>query len=210
MAKIAEVQEVSLKKIRPYERNAKKHDAEQVEKIAESIKEFGFISPCLIDADFNLIAGHGRLMAAMKLGLESVPCVFVEGLSESQRRAYILADNRIGELATWDMDLVFDELNDLLGSGFDVEITGFEIPEIDDGIASEGYALIADDEEDEFSEVEKLEKYYGVPYQGNKTRIADRIISLLPEGGALRRPVWRRRSNDSLRDAERKMVGFPV
>lgn len=62
MAKIAEVQEVSIEKIKPYERNAKKHDAEQVEKIAESIKEFGFISPCLIDADYNLIAGHGRLM----------------------------------------------------------------------------------------------------------------------------------------------------
>ncbi len=128
MAKIADVQEVSLKKLRPYERNAKRHDAEQVEKIAASIKEFGFISPCLIDAGYNLIAGHGRMAAAKMLGLESVPCVFVEGLNEEQRRAYILADNRLGELAAWDFDLVFDELNELGDLGFDVNLTGFEVP----------------------------------------------------------------------------------
>lgn len=129
MAKIADVQEVSLEKLRPYERNAKKHGPGQVEKLKASIMEFGFLTPCLIDNEYNLIAGHGRVMAAKDLGIETVPCVFIEGLTEEQRRAYILADNRLGELGEWDMDLVFNELIELDELGFDVELTGFEMPE---------------------------------------------------------------------------------
>ena len=113
MAKIADVQEVSLEKLRPYERNAKKHGAGQIEKLKASILEFGFLTPCLIDNNYNIIAGHGRVMAAKELGISSVPCVFIEGLSDEQRRAYILADNRLGELGEWDMELVFDELKEL-------------------------------------------------------------------------------------------------
>ena len=129
MAKIAKVQEVALTKLKPYEKNAKIHGQEQVEKLKASIEEFGFLTPCLIDADFNLIAGHGRVMAAKQLGMEKVPCVFIEGLSEAQRRAYILADNRLGELGTWDMDLVTDELFFLDDEDFVVELTGFDLPE---------------------------------------------------------------------------------
>lgn len=126
MAKIAEVQEVTRTLLKPYERNAKVHGAEQVEKIARSIREFGFLSPCLIDRDYNIIAGHGRVMAAEKIGLETVPCVFIEGLTEEQRKAYILADNRLTELGDWDRDLVSEELEALAGSGFDVSLTGFD------------------------------------------------------------------------------------
>lgn len=129
MAKIADVQEVSLEKLRPYERNAKKHGPEQVEKLKASMQEFGFLTPCLIDSDYNLIAGHGRVMAAKELGIKTVPCVFIEGLTDEQRRAYILADNRLGELGEWDMELVFDELAELDDLGFDIELTGFEMPE---------------------------------------------------------------------------------
>lgn len=127
MAKIAGVQEVSRADLRPYERNAKKHSAEQVDKIARSIKEFGFLSPCLIDRDLNIIAGHGRVMAAEQLGLETVPCVFVEGLTEEQRRAYILADNRLTELGGWDESVILDELFELDAEGFDIELTGFDM-----------------------------------------------------------------------------------
>ena len=130
MAKIAEVQEVSRGLLKPYERNAKIHSEEQVKKIADSIKEFGFVNPVLIDRDYNIIAGHGRVMAAKKLEMESVPCVFVEGLTEAQRKAYILADNRLGELADWDMDLVNMELEALNDMDFDISLTGFEMPEI--------------------------------------------------------------------------------
>ena len=135
MAKIADVQEVSLEKLRPYERNAKKHGVGQIEKLKASIMEFGFLTPCLIDSDYNLIAGHGRVMAAKELGIPSVPCVFIEGLTEEQRRAYILADNRLSELGEWDMELVMGELAELDELGFDTELTGFDFqvePEITD------------------------------------------------------------------------------
>lgn len=129
MAKSVNLQEVAIDLLRPYERNAKKHPQDQVEKIIKSIEEFGFVTPCIIDSDYNLIAGHGRVQAAKEMGLETVPCVFVEGLTEAQRKAYILADNRLGELGEWDMDLVFSELDDLVSMDFDIEVTGFEMPE---------------------------------------------------------------------------------
>ena len=132
MAKIADVQEVSLEKLRPYERNAKKHGAGQIEKLKASIIEFGFLTPCLIDSDYNLIAGHGRVMAAKELGIETVPCVFIEGLTDEQRRAYILADNRLGELGVWDMNLVGFELGELDAGGFAVDLLGFDDIEIDE------------------------------------------------------------------------------
>ena len=110
MAKIADVHEVSLEKLRPYERNAKIHGAFQIEKLKDSIKEFGFISPCLIDANYNIIAGHGRVMAAKELGIREVPCVFIEGLTDEQIRAYILADTRLAEDAGWDDDILKAEL----------------------------------------------------------------------------------------------------
>lgn len=127
MAKIAEVQEVSLRLLRPYENNAKIHGKDQIEKLKKSIEEFGFLNPCLIDRDFNVIAGHGRIMAAQELGFETVPCVFVEGLTEAQRKAYILADNRLAELATWDMDIVAAELDWIRDAGIEIDVTGFEL-----------------------------------------------------------------------------------
>lgn len=127
MAKIADVQEVSLSLLRPYERNAKIHGPQQIEKLKDSIREFGFLTPCLIDGDLNIIAGHGRVMAAKELGMETVPCVFIEGLTDAQRRAYILADNRLGELGEWDMNLVTDELTALADEDFDISLTGFDL-----------------------------------------------------------------------------------
>lgn len=129
MAKSVKLQEVAIELLKPYERNAKIHPQKQIDKIVDSIREFGFITPCVIDSAYNVIAGHGRIMASEQMGLKTVPCVFIEGLTEEQRRAYILADNRLGELGEWDMDLVFDELGDLADMDFDIEVTGFEMPE---------------------------------------------------------------------------------
>lgn len=126
MGKVTELREIRINDLKPYERNAKKHPEEQVEKIGKSIQELGFISPCLIDQDFNVIAGHGRIMAAKKIGWESVPCVFVEGLTETERKAYILADNRLTEIGEWDMDLVQEELAALAEENFDIGLTGFD------------------------------------------------------------------------------------
>ena len=130
MAKTAEMAEVSLSSLKPYERNAKQHSQDQVAKIADSIREFGFVSPCLIDRDNNLIAGHGRVMAARELGMTTVPCVYVEGLTDEQRRAYILADNRLTELGGWDMITVADELEQLADLDFNIDLTGFKLSDI--------------------------------------------------------------------------------
>jgi len=129
MGEIKRIENIEVDKLIPYVNNAKKHTEEQVTKIASSIREFGFLSPVLIDKEFNIIAGHGRVMAAKKLDIKEVPCVFVEGLTDAQRKAYILADNRLGELADWDMDLVTSELEMLLDNDFDIDLTGFELPE---------------------------------------------------------------------------------
>ena len=126
LAKIDKVQEVSVEQLIPYAKNAKKHSTEQVNKIAASISAYGFLSPCLIDKEFNVIAGHGRIMAARKLGMKKIPCLFIEGLTEEQRRAYILADNKLTEMGEWDMDLVFEECADLKDMDFDISLTGFE------------------------------------------------------------------------------------
>lgn len=128
MAKIAEMQEVSLDLLRPYEKNAKVHGEKQLDQLANSIKEFGFLSPCLVErGTYNLIAGHGRVEAARRLGMETVPCVFVEDISEEQRRAYILADNKLTELGGWDYETVDAELKELYEAGFDISLTGFEL-----------------------------------------------------------------------------------
>ena len=200
MGKIAKVQEVTLSQLRPYERNAKKHGPEQIEKLKASIEEFGFLTPCLIDSDYNIIAGHGRVMAAKELKMEKVPCVFVEGLTDEQRRAYILADNKLGELGEWDFDLVCSELKELDDLDFDIELTGFDLPEPEINFGPE--------EPDEFEDVEKLESHYGVPYQGNKSRIADIIISLLPSGKRLVDLFGGGGGGDSLCDAQWKVAEF--
>lgn len=132
MGKIGKKQVVKIADLKPYERNARTHSAEQVDQIAKSIEEFGFISPVLIDEDGNVIAGHGRIMAAQKLGLTEVPCLYIEGLTEDQKRAYILVDNRLTELGGWDMETVEEELKALADVGFEVSITGFDWDEAAD------------------------------------------------------------------------------
>ena len=110
----------------PYARNAKKHDAAQISKLCGSIKEFGFTNPVLIDKDNGIIAGHGRVLAAQSLALESVPCIRLGHLTDTQRRAYILADNRLAEIGGgWDEEMLKLELADLAALDVDVTEIGF-------------------------------------------------------------------------------------
>ena len=102
-----------LDKLIPYARNARTHSPEQVAQIAASIKEFGFNNPILVDSDNGVIAGHGRLLAAQKLGFDKVPCIELSYLTEAQKRAYILADNKLAENADWDDAFLALELKDL-------------------------------------------------------------------------------------------------
>jgi len=119
--------------LKPYPGNARTHSAKQISEIATSIKAFGFNNPVLVDKDGTIIAGHGRVAAAKKLGLEVVPCVRLEHLSEAEKRAYILADNKLAEKAGWDRDILAIELQHLadLDLDFDITATGFEMAEID-------------------------------------------------------------------------------
>ena len=128
MAKIAQMQEVSLDLLKPYEKNAKIHGEDQIEMLIKSIQQFGFLSPCLVErGTYKLIAGHGRVEAAKRLGMETVPCVFVEDITDEERRAYILADNRLTELGEWDMSIVQSKLRELNSLDFDISVTGFEL-----------------------------------------------------------------------------------
>lgn len=109
----------------PYVNNARTHSDDQVTQIASSIKEFGFNNPILLDGENGVVAGHGRLLAAKKLKLASVPCIELKHLSESQKRAYILADNRIALNSDWDEELLKVEIEELKVANFDLEVTGF-------------------------------------------------------------------------------------
>lgn len=115
----------------PYARNARTHSADQVSRLAASIKEFGWTNPILIDGENGVIAGHGRLQAAQKLGFKEVPTIELSGLSETQKKAYILADNRMALDAGWDEEMLKLELDELQQSGYQTELTGFTESEID-------------------------------------------------------------------------------
>ena len=114
----------------PYARNARTHSDAQVAQIAASIREFGFTNPILVDAERGVIAGHGRLLAARKLGMTEVPTLELGHLTPAQRRAYVLADNRLALSAGWDEDLLRIELGELQADGFDLALTGFDLDEI--------------------------------------------------------------------------------
>jgi DNA modification methylase len=114
----------------PYVRNSRTHSDEQVAQIASSIREFGFTNPIIIDAENNIIAGHGRVLAAQKLGIKEVPCVVVDGWSEAQKKAYVIADNKLALNAGWDDAMLAIEFQELQDLGFDLSLTGFSNDEI--------------------------------------------------------------------------------
>ena len=126
----SEMQLVSIAKLVPYQNNARTHSPAQIQKLRSSLREFGFVNPVIIDRDYNVIAGHGRIAAAREEGITEVPCVFVDYLTEAQKKAYILADNRMAMDAGWDEDLLRVELEALEEMGFDLGITGFDEKEL--------------------------------------------------------------------------------
>jgi len=127
---------IPVEKLIAYENNARVHSPEHVEQIAKSINKFGFNVPILIDTENNIIAGHGRLLAAELLALKSVPTIRVDHLTEEQRKAYIIADNRIALNSTWDEDILKDELQFLSDADIDLTVLGFEDHEIDEMLFS--------------------------------------------------------------------------
>ena len=143
-----EMKMVETSKLIPYVNNARTHSQEQVNKLRGSLREFGFINPVIIDGNYNVIAGHGRLMAAKEEGITEVPCVLVDYLSEAQKKAYILADNRYAQDAGWDEELLRLEIEALEGMDFDVSLTGFSEDELSDLFASDESTGAEDDDFD--------------------------------------------------------------
>ena len=138
-------EKVDIDRLVPYTRNARTHSKEQVLQLRSSLREFGFVNPIIVDKDLNIIAGHGRVLAAKAEGLSEVPCVFAEHLTDSQKRAYILADNRLALNAGWDEELLALEFGELKDLGFDLELTGFGLDEIEKLFAADGKEVQDDD-----------------------------------------------------------------
>ena len=134
-----ELQLVPVSRLVPYVNNARTHSPEQIAKLRSSLREFGFINPVIIDRDYGVIAGHGRILAAKEEGIAEIPCVFADHLTEAQKKAYIIADNRMAMDAGWDEELLRVEIEALQAADFDPLLTGFDEKELAD--------LFGDDEE---------------------------------------------------------------
>ncbi|MBU3069236.1 site-specific DNA-methyltransferase [Aestuariicella sp. G3-2] len=149
---VESVEHWSLQRLIPYAKNARTHDDTQVSQIAGSIAEFGFVNPILVGDDNVIIAGHGRLMAAQQLGLDTVPVIVLHHLTEAQRRALVIADNKIAENAGWNDELLKLELEELGDLGFDLDLIGFSEEELDELLGNDEQS--GESDEDEIPEVE--------------------------------------------------------
>lgn len=145
---------VEIGKLIPYINNARTHSEDQITKLRSSLREFGFINPVIIDKEYNIIAGHGRVKAAKAEGIKEVPCVLVDHLTEAQKKAYIIADNRMALDAGWDEEILRVELEALEGEAFDLSLTGFDEDELSD-LFKEDEAEIEDDDYDLSEALEK-------------------------------------------------------
>ena len=164
----------------PYANNARVHSAEQIRQLRGSLREFGFVMPVLVDFDGNIIAGHGRILAAREEGMTEVPCVMVSNLSEAQRKAYILADNRLCERGSWDEDLLRVEIEGLRGMDFDFQLTGFTMDDVAD-LFSEGHAEETKQTENSADESEVNECRHKC---GDVFKIEDQLIKCCGCGGS--------------------------
>lgn len=131
----------------PYARNSRTHSDAQVAQIAASIREFGWTNPVLVDGDSGIIAGHGRVLAARKLGLQEVPCIEISDMTDAQKRAYVIADNKLAENAGWDKDLLALELGELKADGFDLDLIGFDIEDLGKLLEPDAKAGLTDEDD---------------------------------------------------------------
>ena len=155
MKTTTQMEMVPIGKLVPYINNARTHSSEQITKLRASLREFGFINPVIVDKDLNVIAGHGRIAAAKEEGIHEVPCVYVDYLTEAQKKAYILADNRMAMDAGWNEELLRIEIEALQAEAFDVGLTGFDEKEIADLFAGDNESAAEDDDFDLSAALEK-------------------------------------------------------
>ena len=155
MKTTTDFQLVSTDKLIPYVNNARTHSPEQIKKLRSSLREFGFVNPIIIDREYNVIAGHGRLMAAKEEGITEVPCVYVDHLTDAQKKSYILADNRMAMDAGWDEELLAVEMQELQDLGYDLAMTGFDEKELADLFSDNTDSEAKDDDFDLTAALEK-------------------------------------------------------
>lgn len=155
MKTTTEMKLVPITKLVPYVNNARTHSPEQINKLRSSLREFGFINPVIIDRDYGVIAGHGRILAAKEEGITEVPCVFADHLTEAQKKAYIIADNRMAMDAGWDEELLRIEIESLQGADFNISLTGFDPNELTDLFAGDSDSDVKDDDFDLSTALEK-------------------------------------------------------
>ena len=177
MKKFPDYKTVSVSSLIPYARNSRTHSDAQVGQIAASIKEFGFLNPIIVDGESGIIAGHGRVLAAQKLGLAELPVIEAGHLSDAQRRAYIIADNKLAMNAGWDDEMLRVELDALGVDGFDLELTGFSLDEVQ--------ALSFDDEAE--TEMPELADGDKEPYQQKTFTLHDEQAAIVDDAITLAR-----------------------
>ena len=159
----------------PYARNSRTHSDEQITQIAASIKEWGFTNPILVDTDNEIIAGHGRLLAAKKLNLKEVPCIEANNWSEAQKKAYVIADNKLALNAGWDEELLKIEFNELTNLNFDVELTGFSLEELG--------TLFDNNDDEKLPDQEDLNSTYEVAVECKNESDQEKVYNLLNAEG---------------------------
>jgi ParB-like chromosome segregation protein Spo0J len=150
----------------PYARNSRTHSDEQVAQIAASIKEFGWTNPILTDGDNGLIAGHGRLLAARKLGHKQVPTIELTGLTDTQKKAYIIADNKLALNAGWDDEMLKIEIADLLADGFTLSVLGFDTDELQKLLDVPDFEPATEDDQGKLDELDP--KWIACPHCGKE------------------------------------------
>ena len=155
MTTTTEFQLVDINKLVPYANNARTHNKEQILKLRSSLREFGFVNPVIIDREYNVLAGHGRIMAAKEEGIAEVPCVYADHLTEAQKKAYILADNRMALDAGWDEELLSVEMQELQELGFDLSMTGFDEKELTELLGADAGSEAKEDDFDLSAALEK-------------------------------------------------------
>lgn len=175
---------VAVDSLREYPQNARTHDERQVQQIADSISEFGFTNPLLVDGEGGLVAGHGRLMAAKLLGITEVPAITLKGLTDVQRRAYVIADNKLALNAGWDYDILQQELRGLEALDFDIELTGFSMDEFQ--LSGVDYGVLdgenVDDELDAMAS--NVKKAIQIEFEGDDYEEALALVKKYRDAGA--------------------------
>tara|TARA_B100000214_G_scaffold362500_1_gene326999 strand:+ start:120 stop:725 length:606 start_codon:yes stop_codon:yes gene_type:complete len=165
----------NLERLIPYEKNAREHSVEQVAQIAASIVEFGFLNPILVDSNDGIVAGHGRLSAAKELALDVVPVVVLDHLTENQKKAYVLVDNKLAENATWNEDLLAEEIIKLNLQDFDLNILGWSDEELE-ALQQDGWASDIDDPASDGEHMDAIKARIVVELDAeNKDKVIDAI-----------------------------------